>query len=411
MLAWWVSCRKDLKRRLRDPAALALWIGIPAAILILMTLAFGGANEDGGGMPRAKMYVIDRDGSIVSQILVGAFSQGQLAEMIEAVAVPDLDQARQRLMEGDGSAALVIPSGFGEAVMRQQETRLELVTNPAQRILPAILEETMSIAVDGLFYIQVLFGDSLLEMVDAGDPLQTFPTVYKTAERVMEQIESPLIELVQVAPPQQDDAPQQGSFGRLFFPGIFFMAIFFIAQGMSDDIWIEKRYGTLDRALRVPGGDAALLGGKILAGGVLLAAIALIALIAGAMIFDIPWSALPLAIFWSTLSGICLLSLFLLLQVWCSTQRAASLFGHLLIFPLIILGGSLFPTESMPAFLASIGRFTPNGWALARLKEIFDGSFELGQLLPATAVLLAMTAVLFLLAKRRMRSGFARSAG
>jgi len=76
----------------------------------------------------------------------------------------------------------------------------------------------------------------------------------------------------------------------------------------------------------------------------------------------------------------------------------------------MILGGSLFPAEAMPAGLLAIGRWTPNGWALAHLKKVFAGSAGVAETLPALLAMLAMTAVFVFLTQRRFAGGFAGSA-
>lgn len=40
-----IAARKDLRRRLADPAALVVWIGIPMAITGLMGLVAGGGDQ------------------------------------------------------------------------------------------------------------------------------------------------------------------------------------------------------------------------------------------------------------------------------------------------------------------------------------------------------------------------------
>ena len=45
------SLRKEARRSLRDPFALALWLGIPFSILFLMNLAFGGNSSSGPRPP------------------------------------------------------------------------------------------------------------------------------------------------------------------------------------------------------------------------------------------------------------------------------------------------------------------------------------------------------------------------
>ena len=105
-----------------------------------------------------------------------------------------------------------------------------------------------------------------------------------------------------------------------------------------------------------------------------------------------------------------LIALFTLLQVLARTQRAAVIVANLVMFPLLILGGSLFPTEAMPAAMAAIGRWTPNGWALAHLKQIFSGAASIGETAVTIAILLAVVAAFTWLTRRRLSGSFAGTA-
>jgi len=65
---------------------------------------------------------------------------------------------------------------------------------------------------------------------------------------------------------------------------------------------------------------------------------------------------LPVSPFWLTLAGLLLMSLASIIQVFAPTRKAASLFTTLVMFPLLLVGGSFFPFENMPGFLANIGK-------------------------------------------------------
>ena len=70
---------------------------------------------------------------------------------------------------------------------------------------------------------------------------------------------------------------------------------------------------------------------------------------------------------------------------------------------LSLIGGSFFPFEMMPGWMASIGRFTPNGWAITRFKAFVAGSAHAGDLLVGAAYMAAVGSLLFFLTLRRMR--------
>ena len=51
--------------------------------------------------------------------------------------------------------------------------------------------------------------------------------------------------------------------GLLFFPGILFMSLIFMSQGISADVWIESERGTLRRIVTAPRPLAAFVAGKV----------------------------------------------------------------------------------------------------------------------------------------------------
>lgn len=408
------SARKDLVRRLRDPAALIIWLGIPFVILTLMTLAFGSGFGGGPQKIQAHLLLVDADESVVSGLFAGAFGQGPLADLIRLEAVGDEETARERINAGEATALLVIPDGFGEAVLRRQPTELKLWTNPAQRILPGIVEETIGVFVDGTFYLQQLLGEPLEtiaasvdeEEIDLEQVTAISAEIYRLIERIETRVFPPAIELTTEVISEEESPQDDLGFGNLFYPGVFFMAIFFVAQGLSDDIWLEKKNGTLHRGLRIHGGGTSILLGKLVAGAAVMTVLSVLSLLAGGFLFGVDWTRLPLATVWSVVSGCTLLSLFTLLNVLAHTQRIAVIVGNLVMFPLLILGGSLFPAEEMPAVLLAIGRWTPNGWALAHLKRVFAGSAGVVETLPALVAMLGMAAVFVFLTRRRMAGRF-----
>jgi len=79
-----------------------------------------------------------------------------------------------------------------------------------------------------------------------------------------------------------------------------------------------------------------------------------------------------------------------------------------LIFPLMMIGGSFFPFEAMPDWMAAVGRLTPNGWALEHLKRIIWQMADAASLGVAFVGLLVVAVVLFVACAVRLRMSFAR---
>jgi len=148
-------------------------------------------------------------------------------------------------------------------------------------------------------------------------------------------------------------------------------------------------------------------GMKRRAGGVLVAVVGAAGLIAGRWAFGVRMQNLPTAWLWIALAGTAMIALFLLLQLYAGSERGADLLTSAALFPLAMAGGSFFPFEVMPDWLAAVGRCTPNGWALAELSAILQGEADVRHVAAAFALLLGGGMAACALAAHRLRA-FAR---
>jgi ABC-type multidrug transport system permease subunit len=140
-------------------------------------------------------------------------------------------------------------------------------------------------------------------------------------------------------------------------------------------------------------------------GCILAAAIA-----AGTWLYDMPWSAYLPSLLWVVLLSGLLISIFTSLQLLATSQRGGSILLNLIIFPMMMVGGSFFPPEMMPAWLARIGMFTPNGFGLRILKTLQAGSPDLSSTVAAFAGTALLTVILLWFSSIRLRRKFAGSA-
>jgi len=86
---------------------------------------------------------------------------------------------------------------------------------------------------------------------------------------------------------------------------------------------------------------------------------------------------------------------------------AADMLSSTIIFPLMMLGGSFFPFEYMPAWMAAIGRWTPNGLGVARMKDLLYGDVALAPIATAALGIGVPAAAAFLFSARKLRRRFA----
>jgi hypothetical protein len=399
----WTAVRKDWKRVQRDPVALATAVAIPLILAVMMSLVFG----RGETVPQGRLLVADEDGSLASNLLLGAFGREPLSRMllVEKVARND---GRARIDRGDGSALLIIPAGFQKAFLRNQPFRLQLFTNPSQRILPEIVQESLSIMVDGGFYLQHVAGEQLRAFDIKSRPADAAiasmsVSISHTADTLRRYLDPPVIDLetAVVAAPSESR-----SFAAMFLPSMIFMGLLMIANSLALDIWRERLMGTLRRLAVSPAPLGAFLTGRLVFVASVFALVALAGLEAAHGIAAVPVANMPEAALWLTFSGAAMFLIMLVVTLAMSTPRAASVLGNLIVFPLAMIGGCFFPFEWMPAWMARIGRLTPNGWAVTQFQAILAGAIDTRQLLVAVAGLTAVSAVMFAVALRRLRTGF-----
>jgi ABC-type multidrug transport system permease subunit len=365
----WISALKDLRRLRRDPFSVAAWLAIPLVLAVLMNLIFGRTPVT----PHGLLLVADEDNTIMSNMVIAAFGHEALSRMLTVETVK-ADQGLARINRGDGSALLIIPNGLSQAWMLNQPFRLKLITNPSQRFLPKVVEESLSTILDETFYAR-----------------RNAPPARKNVE-----VESVVFQ------PQ----PQYRSFAALFFPSLIFMALLLVTNELAGEIWNERMRGTLRRVASTPSPLGVFLAGRILFVALVLCGIALAGLAAMGTLAGVPASNLTGAALWMVFSGIAMFLLFLLLALHGSSQRGANLLGNIVALPLAFLGGSFFPFELMPDWMARIGRMTPNGWAVVQFRAILFGSANAAALGWAITGLVLVGSLAFLVALRRLRRSF-----
>jgi ABC-type multidrug transport system permease subunit len=360
------------------------------------------------------VLVVDQDGDRLGWLLSRAFGQAGSNQPFHVEEVSE-ESGRARMNRGDGTALLIIPKGFLADVLNDRPATLQVITNPAQNILPRMVVESLEIVSDGAFYAQRIAGTQIRELAK-GPPLgrRAFPSgdiarisaaFNQVVERMNKYLAPPVIR-VETKSLAEKTAPRVST-AELFLPGILFMALVFMAEGMSADLWRERDQGTLRRAISAPCSLRSVLGGKLLAAAALLLACSLLILIIGMSYLELAFVRLPLLLAWAVATGLTFVLFFYLVQIHVSSQRAGSVLGSSIAMPLLFVGGNFFPFEMMPAWMATLGKWTPNGWALIQFKEILHGRADASSIALALVGVVVLGLVLFLVAERRLRKKFA----
>ena len=401
------SIRKDLARWWQDKTALIIWLGIPFLIGGLLTTLMDGGD---GAKPHGVLLLADQDDTLLSGFVAGAYSSGELGELISVEKV-SIEEGTARINDGEASAFLVIPEGFGDAFLNEEPVTLALKTNPAQVILPGIITDVTEILLDVGFYAHQLFGPEINQINNASDDPDDVlvaaiaVSVQHRIEAIAPHLMPPAIDLEIVAPPP---AKPTLPLALMYLPGIVLMAILFCANSLAADFWVERQNGTLRRIVLAPGQLGRFIAGKALAAGVIMTGIGGITLLVGFVYHGVAWNEFPSSLIWVALSSVGIFAWFSALQMMFKTRTAANLLTSILLFPLLMAGGSFFPMATLPDWIAAIGRLSPNGFVVDRLTTelISAGTWSIDA--NSWLIVVAMTTSGLAICAWRLRSGFAR---
>lgn len=363
-----------ITRVMREKWELISWLAVPIIIVFLMSLIAG----SGGGQLTGKILITDQDDSTVSQFLAGSFKQGPLAEIFTVQQVSS-SEGESLMDAGEASAWITIEAGFGDAFLDNQPSQLKLVKNPAQTILPQLVETSMNLLVDAVTYIQIVFEKELAvlkpmlknQQFNDADLVVLTLGIKQQIERLEETLFPPQLELIkqQVATVDSTTENTKLTFGLLMFPGAIFMALIFSANSLAVSIWDDANNGVIPRLSSTPTALGDYFKGHMLGAVSLFFLIALLLAVLGGWYFALPWNKLPIMVLWLVFSGLVIYQLFCTLALVMPSGKVANTVVNATTFPLLMIGGSFFPMESMPDWLAAIGQYSPNGFLLMGLKD------------------------------------------
>jgi ABC-2 type transport system permease protein len=194
----------------------------------------------------------------------------------------------------------------------------------------------------------------------------------------------------------------------MLLPGAMYFWVLFIGQGPLQEILQEKQNLILPRLLASPVTPGQYVVAKMLRCMVLCSLALILLLICSNLIFGIKWGnpfklAGVVAMWAVSMTG-----LLALIYSLARTREQANVLSPLVLMLFAMLGGSMFPYESLPPFLQMIGQYSPNRWGVlvlqgvARSKPLIDVARPLLGLL-ALGVL--GTGFAFLMFQRKLATG------
>ena len=195
-----------------------------------------------------------------------------------------------------------------------------------------------------------------------------------------------------------------------FVPAIMGMLLMLICAMMTSiSIVREKEKGTMEVLLVSPTPPLVIIGAKVVPYLILAFLILISILLMSAFVLHVPVRG---SLFWifavSTLYILLALSLGLLVSNVARTQLVALLLSAMvLIMPIIMLSGMLFPVESMPRILQYISATIPTRYYISAMRKLMIMGVGAKQVLNEMLVLLGMFVALLTLSLAKFNTRLA----
>lgn len=384
---------KDLKLRVRDKSVFILGIVAPLALAVIFNTVFGGSFESELGLAYG---MVDLDGSDISAAFTSVLEDAESEEILTLESFTDEETASGAVDDGEIDAYIVIPSGFGEAVVSNQTTRVSVVGD---------IDAQTSTQIAASFAEQFSSGVAASQLAVA------------TAARVSgEEIDDDFLGSL-----GQDPATAANSYvfsdlsararqldGATYLAaGMAVFFLFFTVQFGVAGILEEERQGTLPRLMAAPIPRSALVLGKAILAFVLGVVAMGLLVVATTLLTGADWGP-PLGVLALIVAGVlAAVGIMGLVSAFARSPEGAGNLGAIIAVTLGMLGGTFFPVASTGGVLATLSYMTPHAWFLRGLADISGGA-SWTQALPASGAMLVFAVVTGAIAWILMRRKWVR---
>ena len=351
---------KETKHILRDKRTMLILFGMP----VVMMLLFGFAITT--DVKNVRTVVVTSQMDHQTQQVVERLSQSEYFTIIRTVATPQ--EAEQLIRSQQADMALVFASDFAS-----RKSGLQLIVDGAD---PNMAQQWTSYAQQTVL-----------------SPHSRAKLAYPLSSNINH---SPLSTKL-LYNPQMKSAYN-------FVPAIMGMLLMLICAMMTSiSIVREKERGTMEVLLVSPVRPLMVIMAKAVPYLLLAFVILIVILLMARFVLGVP---LVGSLFWiiavSIIYILLALSLGLLISNVAQTQLVALLLSAMvLLMPVVMLSGMMFPVESMPQVLRWIAAVVPPRYYIDAMRKLMIMGVGIGEVMKEVAILIGMTALLLTVALRK----------
>lgn len=389
---------KDLLVTVRDLPALAVLLGMPIVLILILGSALGSMT---GGGQATRVAIVNQDRGDIGRRIVDGFGESEdLRKLFDVGERDDLSKVRSEIELGDLPGALVIPPDFSERVDAGKPVSMEVLADPGREQVGKILEsvaQSIATRISAASVVARTVAEGLAYSRMVADADAVGERVKAAAQHAAEE---GALDGVGVRSAETKDAEE---FDALDYYSGSMSAMFLLFGAMFGAFSLvrERQDWTLPRLMSTPASRWEIVAGKML--GVFAV---------GVLQFAVLWAfSRMMGVDWGDPAGVALIGigtlvsvsgLAILFSAIAKTPRAVGALAPIVIQIQAAAGGSFFPVEAFPKWLQPLQYATINGWAIQGMQDLQRGA-NAADMLPSFAALVAIGLALSALGVWRLR--------
>jgi ABC-2 type transport system permease protein len=365
-------------RRLQGERRLPFFlILLPITIMLLVGTIFGT-----GGKRLAVGVVADQTHDALARDLVSAMSR---SDRVKPRHVGGPEAVRRAVRRGRITAAIIVPSDYGESIRRGGVGGVTLVVQPGRS------ESAEARITVGAILARTNLDIEIARALQANEGL-SFDAAFARARQASASVPDFLADKKRRESPFSYTAPSN-----------LVLFAFITALVTSATVVSSRRMGVTRRELASPTPAGAVIAGELVGAFLVALLQASMMLTIGGLFFGVSWGP-PVAVF----ALLCVFALVsagagLLLATFVRTPEQAVTLGPPLGIAMGMLGGCMWPLEGVGPVMRAVGHMVPHGWAMdAFIRLVFDHR-GLGGIAAPLGALLLYAALLLGAATIRLR--------
>lgn len=383
---------KDLLQLLRDFKTFMFLLIMPILFTFLFGYAFGGFG--GGGDSRLPVGYLSQDDHWVSDSLHDLLSESELIALNENVFLSQAD-LEKLVADGDLAAAVIVPDGYGRAVLKNKTARLIVIADSDSSAWTSIEAELLKISSRLDSAVRTA---TIIERIDA----ERMPFDYAFEQSIAAWDEPP-IAVTETKSPAVEKTSDSGAALAHTAPG---MMLQFAIAGLltaAQIIVTERKSRTLQRLLTTATRRIDVALGHFLAIFLLIFTQFLILIAFGQFALKVDYLRVPAATLLVAVSAaLCISSLGLLIGIIAQSEEQAISFSLIPMFVFSGLGGAWVPLEITGETFRAIGHVSPVAWGMDGFENIVARGLGFDSVLLPAAALAGYALVFFSIAVWRL---------